>query len=495
MIYIYARQSIDKKDSISIETQIEYAKREVFNENFRIYQDKGYSGKNINRPAFEQMMIDMDTETVSKIVVYRLDRISRSIVDFADFINNLEDKKVSFVSATEKFDTSTPMGRAMLYIIIVFAQLERETIAERVKDNYYARVKKGGIGGGPAPYGFEIIKKTVDGTKMSIYKCSKEIDVVCKIFQLYSLPTTSLADVQRYLSENKITTASGKSWDNTKLSSLLKSPVYVKADIGIYNYYKSKGAIIANELEEFDGKKACVLVGKRSSNSRKYSDVTNHLLAIASHDGIIDSDIFLYCQHKLNQNKQLKNLHKGKHSWLTGFVKCGNCGYSFSVRKGKCKEGMVNYFSCSGKYVHKVCKLQQTHRVDDVENYVEKEILKRLKDKKSDVSLLAETEKTETSCHTVKIAEIDFKITNLVSSLEESTGASISYINKRIEELDEEKRKLINIYFEEIKSRKEAVNPPDFDYNNLCFDDKKELAKLFINHIILGNKVIEIIWK
>ncbi len=156
MIYIYARQSIDKKDSISIETQIEYAKREIYEEDFKVYQDKGYSGKNTNRPAFEQMMLDLDNEDVTKIVVYRLDRISRSIVDFADFINTLEAKKVAFVSATEKFDTSAPMGRAMLYIIIVFAQLERETIAERVRDNYYARVKKGAWGGGPAAYGFDL---------------------------------------------------------------------------------------------------------------------------------------------------------------------------------------------------------------------------------------------------------------------------------------------------------------------------------------------------
>ena len=83
---------------------------------------------------------------IEKVVVYRLDRISRSILDFADFINILESNRISFVSATEKFDTSTPMGRAMLYIIVVFAQLERETIAERVRDNYYARVKKGCLG-------------------------------------------------------------------------------------------------------------------------------------------------------------------------------------------------------------------------------------------------------------------------------------------------------------------------------------------------------------
>ncbi|NLK37959.1 MAG: recombinase family protein [Epulopiscium sp.] len=495
MIYIYARQSIDKKDSISIETQIEYAKREIYGEDFKVYQDKGYSGKNTNRPAFEQMMEDLETEDVSKVVVYRLDRISRSIVDFADFINTLEEKKIAFVSATEKFDTSSPMGKAMLYIIIVFAQLERETIAERVRDNYYARVKKGALGGGPAPYGYDIVRQVVNGTKMSVYKENDDIENVRKIFELYSSPNTSLADVQRYLIEHNIKTTSNKNWDNVKLATLLKSPTYVKADISIYNYYKSKKAIIANEPEEFDGKKACVLVGKRSANTRKYSDVTDHLLAIANHNGIIDSDTFLYCQQKLNENKQIKNLHKGKHSWLTGFVKCGNCGYSFSVRNGVTKDGEIKYFACSGRYLHKACDLKQTHRVADVEEYVEKEILTRVEEKRKYAVAAPQEAKVKTLEYDKKIAEIDVKINNLISSLEDATGASMAYINKRIKELDEEKLALINMHSAEIKANKEKAFLPDFDYYNLSFEDKKYLAKLMIDKVILSDQVIEIVWK
>ena len=89
MIAIYARQSVEKKDSISIESQIEYGKREAFNAPYQVYQDAGYSGKNTNRPAFMQMMQDIQDGKIEKVVVYRLDRISRSIVDFADFIQTL----------------------------------------------------------------------------------------------------------------------------------------------------------------------------------------------------------------------------------------------------------------------------------------------------------------------------------------------------------------------------------------------------------------------
>ena len=125
---IYARQSVDKKDSISIESQIEFCKYELKGGNCKEYKDKGYSGKNTERPQFQQLMQDIESGLVRKVVVYKLDRISRSILDFANMMELFQRYNVEFVSSTEKFDTSTPMGRAMLNICIVFAQLERETI-------------------------------------------------------------------------------------------------------------------------------------------------------------------------------------------------------------------------------------------------------------------------------------------------------------------------------------------------------------------------------
>lgn len=125
---IYARQSVDKKDSISIESQIEFCKYELKGGNCKEYKDKGYSGKNTERPQFQQLMRDIESGLVRKVVVYKLDRISRSILDFAKMMDFFQEYEVEFVSSTEKFDTSTPMGRAMLNICIVFAQLERETI-------------------------------------------------------------------------------------------------------------------------------------------------------------------------------------------------------------------------------------------------------------------------------------------------------------------------------------------------------------------------------
>ncbi len=162
---IYARQSIDKKDSISIESQIEFCKYELRGGNCREYQDKGYSGKNTDRPQFQMLVEDIKRGLIARVVVYKLDRISRSILDFANMMALFQEYNVEFISSTEKFDTSTPMGRAMLNICIVFAQLERETIQKRVQDAWYARCQRGLVsrwaGGHPTVFGQSLSSLTV----------------------------------------------------------------------------------------------------------------------------------------------------------------------------------------------------------------------------------------------------------------------------------------------------------------------------------------------
>ena len=132
---VYARQSVEKKNSISIESQIEFCKK-VAGQDLSVYLDRGYSGKNTQRPDFQRLLSDVKAGKIQKLYVYRLDRFSRSVADFGKLWEILRAHQVEFVSINENFDTSTPMGRAMLHIIMVFAQLERETTAERVKDNY-----------------------------------------------------------------------------------------------------------------------------------------------------------------------------------------------------------------------------------------------------------------------------------------------------------------------------------------------------------------------
>ena len=191
---IYARQSIDKKDSLSIEGQIEHCRRYA-GEEIQVFQDKGFSGKNTRRPAFTELMQAVEAGQIQKIYVYRLDRFSRSIADFSRLWEVLQTYGVEFQSVTEQFDTSSPMGRAMLNIVLVFAQLERETTAERVKDNYLHRFSLGAWPGGPAPYGFDLIKITDDGRRVSSLAANGQASIVQTIFEEYAKPETSLRSI------------------------------------------------------------------------------------------------------------------------------------------------------------------------------------------------------------------------------------------------------------------------------------------------------------
>ena len=142
---IYSRKSRFTGKGESIENQIELC-RQYIAVNFGqeaadqalVYEDEGFSGGNLERPQFKKMMQDSRQQQFAAIVVYRLDRISRNIGDFANLIQDLNDRHIEFVSIRERFDTSSSMGRAMMFIASVFYQLERVTIADRIRDHMNA---------------------------------------------------------------------------------------------------------------------------------------------------------------------------------------------------------------------------------------------------------------------------------------------------------------------------------------------------------------------
>ena len=204
---IYGRQSVDKQDSISIESQIEFCQYELKGEGYRAYTDKGFSGKNTDRPKFRELIRDIEQGLIGTVIVYKLDRISRSIIDFAKMMEVFQHYNVEFVSATEKFDTSTPMGRAMLNICIVFAQLERETIQKRVQDAYHSRSRKGFFMSGKVAYGYATEPIIMDGihTKKMIAD-PKAADHVRLMYEMYARPNVSYGDIIRTFTEQGIVT-------------------------------------------------------------------------------------------------------------------------------------------------------------------------------------------------------------------------------------------------------------------------------------------------
>ena len=195
---IYSRKSKFTGKGESIENQIELCRQyiamhfgEDAAENVLVYEDEGFSGGNLERPQFKKMMKDSQKIAFAAIVVYRLDRISRNIGDFAKLIEDLGDRHIDFISIREQFDTSSPMGRAMMYIASVFSQLERETIAERIRDNMHELSKTGRWLGGTTPTGYasESVKSiTVAGKTKKVCKLKllpDEAEIIYKIFDLY----------------------------------------------------------------------------------------------------------------------------------------------------------------------------------------------------------------------------------------------------------------------------------------------------------------------
>lgn len=157
-VAIYTRVStlhqIDK-DSLPMQRQdlINYARLILNTEDYVVYEDAGYSGKNTDRPKFQEMMQQVRLGMFTHILVWKIDRISRNLLDFATMYSELKQLGVVFVSKNEQFDTSSAMGEAMLKIILIFAELERNMTSERVTAAMLSRAANGQWNGGRVPAG------------------------------------------------------------------------------------------------------------------------------------------------------------------------------------------------------------------------------------------------------------------------------------------------------------------------------------------------------
>ena len=153
LIAIYSRKSKWTGKGDSVENQLIMCKEYIAmfiegggSAEIIEYEDEGFSGKNTKRPQFQKMMQDMKERHFDYLVCYRLDRLGRNLADLANLMEDLNRRNTSFISIKEKFDTTTPIGKAMLYFSGVLAQMEREQIAERVKDNMIMLARSGQIG-------------------------------------------------------------------------------------------------------------------------------------------------------------------------------------------------------------------------------------------------------------------------------------------------------------------------------------------------------------
>lgn len=361
-IAIYARKSRTTDKGDSIENQItlckQYADIHFDNPEFIEYRDEGYSGGNTNRPAFQELIKNIKKGGYEVLICYRLDRISRNVLDFSSTLEMITKNNIAFVSIKENFDTTTPMGRAMLHISSVFAQLERETIAERIRDNMLELSKTGRWLGGTLPVGYTS-KKTTYETPAGKTKnfTILEIDIhtapiVTTIFNKY-LQLGSLSQLESYLIHKNIKTVNDNYFHPHVLRSILANPVYCPADESVYKYFTLYHSYISNTLSEFNGQYGLMVYNKNRKGKSIYrNNISEWIIAIGKHKPLINSEKWLKVQSQLDKNSIKAIPHNlSTHALLSGLIYCSNCGALMKVtNQAILKDGTTSYiYRCSNK--------------------------------------------------------------------------------------------------------------------------------------------------
>ncbi len=256
---IYTRKSTDEgldQEFNSLDAQREAAEAFIFSQRSgglvalpERYDDGGFTGGSMDRPALERLLADIRTGVIDCVVVYKVDRLSRSLIDFARIIEVFEKHNVSFVSVTQQFNTTNSLGRLTLNILLSFAQFEREIIAERTRDKISAARRKGKWIGGRPVLGYDI---DPHGSRLTVN--ADEALHVRTIFKLY-LDYNALVPVVREIHRRgwrtkqwvtrKGVTHGGKPFTKGRLFRLLKNPVYIgKVDFQKQTYEGEHEAIV-----------------------------------------------------------------------------------------------------------------------------------------------------------------------------------------------------------------------------------------------------------
>ena len=292
------------------------------------YDDPGYSGGNMNRPALQVLLRAVREGKIDVVVVYKMDRISRSLADFMELTKLFEQHKVSVVSVTQKFDTSTSMGRMMLNMLMTFAQFEREMTSDRIRDKMAATRKKGMWTGGVVPYGYKSIdrKLVVDPSRK---------DEVLFAFEHYA-QNHSFLQTTRDLLERFGTRGDGSKWTVMNVRCLLKQAI-------------PAGKIRDNKTGElFEG----------------------------VHEAIVPFDLWQKVQQIIEERRNGMQTHRCSSSApLKGVIRCGYCDCSMVPSFGSNGQKRYYYYRCEKTHKHltEECQLK-TISADIIEDEVFKVI-------------------------------------------------------------------------------------------------------------------------
>lgn len=503
-IAIYTRKSKFTGKGESIENQIEKCKKFIEfkfgidvipQEN--IYIDEDFSGRNENRPKFQEMKKSIEQGKIKHVIIYQLNRFGRNARDIHNSIAFCEEHDCVLYSATEGFDTSTSFGKAVMGILASLAQLETEQLAERVKDNMYTLAKMGRWLGGQSPLGFDGTREYYideNGKERSITKLKRneeELKLVKSLYDKY-LKEKSLSQVSKWSLTNHLKGKNGGDLNKNAINVILQNPVYVKSSKEVFDYLIAEGNEVCGE--------------PNGNGMLRYGKEETSIVATSKHKGVIDADVWLSVQNTLKSNiSKAPRLGKTNTALLTGLLRC-KCGSTMRISYGqKRKDGTKPfYYICNMKTNSGGSRCNSQNIPGEL---LEKRFIQFLKNYNKETLLVELTKLLKTTKNLESIITTD-KIDN---DIEKSNKAIKQLLNKlkliddidiskllldeiaaeknNIKSLEEQKVKMLNDQSENIINQSEILNLlNELDsfqktFDDLNLEDKQKILKSLITSL------------
>lgn len=380
-----------------------------------VYREEGRSGKDLNRPEFQRMMQDIDNGKINTVIIYKIDRLTRSLKDFSTLWDSFQNKGVEIISLNEKFDTATAIGRAMLSIVLVFAQLEREQTGERTASTMQYRAEQGLWNGG------RIIGYDLDPDDKGMLKINDEqAKMVRKAFDL-CIKNGSAGQVQKLLNElghrmpeyesRRGKRHGGNLFDKQIIIKMLQNPVYL---------------------------------GRITWNGKLYD---------GRHEAIIEQETFDRVQRILNKNRKTRSnaLAPSEHTYLLqGLLTCGKCGSAMTPKSGISRSNRYYYYQCT-KNAHtgnNGCDVKYVP-AEPIENFVVERVKELTTDESEISKMISRANKNgdqrinelldNKKILSDQLQNINKKLKKIIDSIENGSLKSFESLNKRIDALESER--------------------------------------------------------
>lgn len=478
---IYVRQSADRADSVSLETQEALCRLDLppDAEAF-VFSDRGCSGKNTDRPALQAMMAAVRADEISEILVYKLDRISRNLTDFTHLLEICREHGISFRSHTEQFETATPMGQAMQSLLMVFAQLERETISARVRDAAFARAKLGFDTGGPPPTGFRRTAGELHGKRTNILMPDTDAPHIIEAFSMYLHADASLSAICRKWDAAGFRTPHSGTWSPNVLCRILRNPVYVQANAAVFAYLSERGAELCVPAP-IPPQHAVILYADRRMNRSRFTDLHGVFAVSAPHIGLVAPEIWLGCQKKLDDSRKKRTRGKGARTWLSGSIFCMRCGAAMTAVRGR----STDYLICGGKKRGKCAGAGAVWRVETAEKLVG-ELLARQLDRLRTGIFLPEDDPAQQQT----LDRLTLRRAELFRCMADPNGGEIALLAAAAADLEAQYEA---VSAQKAKPQSYAVHLPE--WNETDADTKKTITQTLLRCIMADGNTLHLFLK